>query len=95
METNIPGLFACGDITGTPYQYIKAAGQGNVAALSAWLIWMRKNAKPGSVKRRPHEQKCVGLKPERILQQIYHKKQCVMRKELRRKGKYYGKENYK
>ena len=24
-----------GDITGTPYQYIKAAGQGNVAALSA------------------------------------------------------------
>ena len=35
METNLPGLFACGDITGTPYQYIKAAGQGNVAALSA------------------------------------------------------------
>lgn len=35
METNIPGLFACGDITGTPYQYIKAAGEGNVAALSA------------------------------------------------------------
>lgn len=35
METNIPGLFACGDITGVPYQYIKAAGEGNVAALSA------------------------------------------------------------
>lgn len=35
METNIPGCFAAGDITGTPYQYIKAAGQGNVAALSA------------------------------------------------------------
>lgn len=35
METNIPGCFACGDITGKPYQYIKAAGQGNVAALSA------------------------------------------------------------
>ena len=35
MKTNIPGLFACGDIAGTPYQYIKAAGQGNVAALSA------------------------------------------------------------
>ena len=35
METNLPGLFACGDITGKPYQYIKAAGQGNVAALSA------------------------------------------------------------
>lgn len=35
MATNIPGLFACGDITGAPYQYIKAAGEGNVAALSA------------------------------------------------------------
>ena len=35
METNIRGCFACGDITGTPYQYIKAAGEGNVAALSA------------------------------------------------------------
>ncbi len=35
METNIPGLYACGDIAGKPYQYIKAAGQGNVAALSA------------------------------------------------------------
>lgn len=35
MATNIPGCFACGDITGTPYQYIKSAGEGNVAALSA------------------------------------------------------------
>ena len=35
LRTNIPGLFACGDITGAPYQYIKAAGEGNVAALSA------------------------------------------------------------
>ena len=35
METNIKGVFACGDITGKPYQYIKAAGEGNVAALSA------------------------------------------------------------
>lgn len=34
-RTNIAGLFACGDITGAPYQYIKAAGEGNVAALSA------------------------------------------------------------
>lgn len=33
--TNIKGLFACGDITGAPYQYIKAAGEGNVAALAA------------------------------------------------------------
>lgn len=35
MRTNIPGIFACGDIAGKPYQYIKSAGQGNVAALSA------------------------------------------------------------
>ena len=35
LETSIPGCCACGDITGTPYQYIKAAGEGNVAALSA------------------------------------------------------------
>ncbi len=35
MRTNLPGLFACGDIAGLPYQYIKSAGQGNVAALSA------------------------------------------------------------
>lgn len=34
METNLSGCFACGDITGTPYQYIKAAGEGNIAALS-------------------------------------------------------------
>lgn len=35
LETNIPGCYACGDITGVPYQYIKAAGEGNVAAISA------------------------------------------------------------
>ncbi len=35
LETSIAGCFACGDITGAPYQYIKAAGEGNVAALSA------------------------------------------------------------
>lgn len=35
METNLLGCFACGDIVGTPYQYIKSAGEGNVAALSA------------------------------------------------------------
>ncbi|MER1993537.1 MAG: NAD(P)/FAD-dependent oxidoreductase [Eubacteriales bacterium] len=35
METSLPGVFACGDITGTPYQYVKAAGEGNVAAISA------------------------------------------------------------
>ena len=35
MACNLKGCFACGDITGAPYQYIKAAGEGNVAALSA------------------------------------------------------------
>ena len=44
METSIPGLFACGDLTGKPYQYIKAAGEGNIAALSAvnYLDQMKK-----------------------------------------------------
>ena len=31
-ETNLSGLFAVGDITGRPYQYAKAVGEGNVAA---------------------------------------------------------------
>lgn len=34
METNIKGCFAAGDCIGKPYQYIKAAGEGNIAALS-------------------------------------------------------------
>ena len=42
METNLPGVFACGDLTGTPYQYIKAAGEGNVAAISAAAYLDRK-----------------------------------------------------
>ncbi len=35
MQTSLPGCFAAGDIVGKPYQYIKAAGEGNIAALSA------------------------------------------------------------
>lgn len=35
MKTNLKGCFAAGDIVGTPYQYIKSAGEGNIAALSA------------------------------------------------------------
>lgn len=34
MATNIPGCYACGDCTGTPYQYAKAVGEGNVASHS-------------------------------------------------------------
>lgn len=32
--TNLAGVFAAGDITGRPYQYAKAVGEGNVAAYS-------------------------------------------------------------
>ena len=35
MRTNIPGCLAAGDCVGAPYQFIKAAGEGNIAALSA------------------------------------------------------------
>lgn len=37
MSTNIEGLFAAGDCTGTPYQYMKATGEGLVAAQMASL----------------------------------------------------------
>lgn len=47
MQTNLPGCFACGDAVGLPYQYIKAAGEGNVAALSAveYLAAQKRNTK--------------------------------------------------
>lgn len=35
MATNIPGVFAAGDLVGLPYQYSKAAGEGTIAGLSA------------------------------------------------------------
>lgn len=35
MSTNIAGCFAAGDCTGKPYQFIKAAGEGQVAGLNA------------------------------------------------------------
>ncbi len=35
MRTAVPGVFAAGDCTGKPYQLAKAAGEGNIAALSA------------------------------------------------------------
>ena len=47
MATNLKGCFAAGDIVGTPYQYIKAAGEGNIAALSAvsYLDALKRNSK--------------------------------------------------
>jgi len=35
MRTNIKRCYAAGDCTGKPYQYIKSAGEGQVAALTA------------------------------------------------------------
>ena len=35
MRTSVPGVFACGDCAGRPYQIAKAVGEGNIAALSA------------------------------------------------------------
>lgn len=34
LKTNLAGVYAAGDITGRPYQYAKAVGEGNVAAYS-------------------------------------------------------------
>jgi len=35
MQTSLPGVFACGDVTGPPLQLAKAVGEGCVAGLSA------------------------------------------------------------
>lgn len=35
MATSVPGVFAAGDCVGTPYQVAKAAGEGNIAGISA------------------------------------------------------------
>lgn len=48
MRTNLAGCFACGDAVGAPYQYIKSAGEGNVAALSAVAYLAEKNARQSS-----------------------------------------------
>lgn len=43
METNLPGVFACGDCTGQPLQIAKAVGEGQMAAHSASL-WLEQQA---------------------------------------------------
>ena len=47
MQTNLPGFWACGDAVGVPYLFVKAAGEGNVAALSAveYLAALKRNTK--------------------------------------------------
>ncbi len=35
MQTSVPGVFAAGDCTGSPFKIAKAVGEGQVAALSA------------------------------------------------------------
>ena len=34
-STEVPGVFACGDVTGRPWQVAKAVGQGAVAGMAA------------------------------------------------------------
>ncbi|MFP4475134.1 MAG: NAD(P)/FAD-dependent oxidoreductase [Desulfatibacillaceae bacterium] len=43
METNVPGIYAAGDITGPPWQMAKAVGEGCVAGLEA-AAFARKKA---------------------------------------------------
>lgn len=45
MCTNLRGCFAAGDCTGRPYQYVKAAGEGNVAAHQA-IAFLAKKENP-------------------------------------------------
>jgi thioredoxin reductase (NADPH) len=47
LQTSVPGVFAAGDCSGEPYQVAKAAGEGQVAALSA-IRYLRRRAKEAS-----------------------------------------------
>ena len=46
METNIPGIYAAGDITGPPWQMAKAVGEGCVAGIGA-ATYAKKLGKKG------------------------------------------------
>ena len=46
QRTNLPGCFAAGDCTGRPYQYAKAAGEGNVAVHSALAFLAQPQGEP-------------------------------------------------
>ncbi|MCU0861230.1 MAG: NAD(P)/FAD-dependent oxidoreductase [Methanomassiliicoccales archaeon] len=43
METSVPGVFACGDVTGMPWQLARAVGQGCIAGTNAAKL-VRKEA---------------------------------------------------
>ena len=51
MATNLPGLFAAGDCTGTPLQVAKAVGEGLIAGqnAAAYAVRMANAEKEGSV----------------------------------------------
>ena len=44
QETNIPGIYAAGDICGPPWQVAKAVGEGCIAGLEA-AAWVKRNRK--------------------------------------------------
>lgn len=41
METGLRGLYACGDVTGQPWQLARAVGQGCIAGTNA-AVFVRK-----------------------------------------------------
>ncbi len=47
QETNVPGLYAAGDICGPPWQMAKAVGEGCVAGLEASMYARRERTKAG------------------------------------------------
>lgn len=47
QETNIPGLYAAGDICGPPWQVAKAVGEGCVAGLEAAMYARREGGQKG------------------------------------------------
>lgn len=49
MRTNIPGLFAAGDMTGKPYQVANAVGDGLIAGLGAAEYLEEQSAADGAV----------------------------------------------
>ena len=49
QRTNLPGIFAAGDITGTPFQVAKAVGEGCIAGMEAavYALKQRRGQKGG------------------------------------------------